>query len=92
MYLYDAIGLLERTPFLASGSDQAFLIPLMDNVISHEHWLDARQDMPAEEVVESVKDAFLTAGELDLYTGDAMDTMIITKDGIWTKVFQLKTD
>lgn len=92
VYSYDAIGSFERTPFSASGSGQAFLIPLMDNVISHNNRLDEKRDLPVEEVVEIVKDAFLTAGERDIYTGDAVEIMIITKKGIEKTVFQLKAD
>jgi 20S proteasome subunit beta 6 len=92
VYSYDAIGSFERTDFSASGSGQAFLVPLMDNVISHKNRLDERRELPPEEVVEIVKDAFLTAGERDIYTGDAVEIMIITKDGIKKETFQLKAD
>ena len=88
----DAIGLFKRTPFSVSGSVQAFLILLMDNVISHKSRLDARHNFPAEEGAHIVKDAFLKAGEKDICMGDTVETMIITTDGIWTKVFQLKLD
>ena len=92
VYSYDAIGSFERTPITATGSGQNFLVPLMDNVIKHNNRNDEKRDLPAEEVVEIVKDAFVTAGERDIYTGDCVEIKVIRKDGITTHTFNLKAD
>lgn len=92
VYSYDAIGSFERTPFSAAGSGQSFLIPLMDNVISHKNRCDEGNELESDEVVEIVKDAFVTAGERDIYTGDAVQIMVITKDGVQEHVYRLKAD
>jgi len=92
VYSYDAIGSFERTPFSATGSGQSYLIPLMDNVIGHKNRMDKQRELKSDEVVEIVKEAFVSAGERDIYTGDAVDIMVITKDGIEKSVFQLKAD
>ena len=92
VYSYDAIGSFERTPVTATGSGQSFLIPLMDNVITHKNRNDENRKLPAEEVVELVKDAFVTAGERDIYTGDQLEIMVIKASGITKTTFQLKAD
>ena len=92
VFSYDAIGSYERTSVTASGSGQAYVIPLLDNVIAHRNRTDEKRDLPKEEVVELVKDAFISAGERDIYTGDQVEISVITKDGIETTTFALKAD
>jgi 20S proteasome subunit beta 6 len=92
VYSYDAIGSFERTTYSATGSGQAYIIPLLDNVIGHKNRLDPQRTLEKEEVVEIIKDAFVTAGERDIYTGDSLDIMVITKDGIQKSTFALKAD
>jgi 20S proteasome subunit beta 6 len=92
VYSYDAIGSFERTPVTATGSGQAYIIPLLDNVITHRNRLDEKRNLSKEEVVEIVKDAFISCGERDIYTGDKVEIAVVTKDGTEKICFDLKAD
>eukprot|EP00934_Nitzschia_sp_Nitz4_P006464 Nitzschia sp. Nitz4//scaffold5_size260463//230122//230889//NITZ4_001023-RA/size260463-processed-gene-0.148-mRNA-1//-1//CDS//3329555463//6454//frame0 len=92
IYSYDAIGSFERTAVTATGSGQAYVIPLLDNVIANRNRTSEKRDIPVAEVVELVKDVFISCGERDIYTGDQVEIAVITKDGIDVTTFQLKAD
>lgn len=92
VYSYDAIGSFERTQYSANGSGQAYIIPLLDNVIGGRNRLDDKPELAAEEVVEILKDAFLSAGERDIYTGDQVEIVVVRVSGITRSVFALKAD
>lgn len=96
VYSYDAIGSFERTQYSANGSGQAYIIPVLDNVIGNRNRMDGTTTPPvalaAEEVVEIFKDAFLSAGERDIYTGDQVEITVITAASVVTHVFALKAD
>ncbi|EEC42514.1 predicted protein [Phaeodactylum tricornutum CCAP 1055/1] len=92
VYSYDAIGSFERSTYSANGSGQAYIIPLLDNVIGNRNRLDEPPNLTAEEVVEILKDAFLSAGERDIYTGDQVEICVVRADSVTTQHFALKAD
>ena len=92
VYSYDAIGSFERTQYSANGSGQAYIIPVLDNVIGHRNRLDPAAVLSSDEVVEIFKDAFLSAGERDIYTGDHVEIMVLTATSVVLHTFALKAD
>ncbi|CAB9521747.1 Proteasome subunit beta type-1 [Seminavis robusta] len=92
LFSYDAIGSFERTQYSATGSGQAYVIPFLDNVIGNRNRTEEKPTLSKEEVVELMKEAFVSAGERDIYTGDALEIMVMTKDGVTKETFELKKD
>lgn len=93
IYHYDAIGSFEMTNVTASGSGSSILMPLLDSIISQKNrQIKDNKSMEAEDVVEIVKDLFVTAAERDIYTGDCVEIVVIRKNGNLKTKFSLKTD
>ena len=92
VYTYDAIGSFEPKNYAAQGSGQKLIIPVLDNLVGHKNRLDVQKKRSLEDTVELVKDSFITAGERQINTGDAIEMFLITKEGIETRIFELKKD
>ena len=48
--------------------------------------------LPMDKALDLVKDAFVSAGERDIYTGDRVEILVITRDGTQREELQLKLD
>jgi 20S proteasome subunit beta 6 len=93
VFTYDAVGSFERVEYAAQGAGQKLIIPLLDDLIGKKNRTDAKQKLTAEEAVEMCKEAFVTAGERDINTGDAVEIFIIRRGaGVTREVFELKKD
>ena len=93
VYSYDAVGSFERVKYSASGSGQQLMIPLMDNQVGKKNQLlPNKQELTLDEAVELLQDAFTSAGERDIYTGDYVDICRINEKGVSLIKFELKED
>jgi len=101
---YDCVGSYNRAFYSSSGSGQSFTMPVLDNQIGLLNQTDKdapkqlpgavpiRDDLTVQEALDLVKDAFTSAGERDIYTGDHVDLCILTASGVEFQKFELKRD
>jgi 20S proteasome subunit beta 6 len=93
VFTYDAVGSFERVGYAAQGAGQKLIIPLLDNLVGGKNRSDPLPPLTVAAAVELAKEAFVTAGERDIYTGDAVEIYIITKEaGVRMERFALKRD
>lgn len=94
VYTYDAVGSFERVGYACQGSGQRLVIPFLDNVVGMRNRADkaTAEPMTPEVAMQIVKDAFITAGEREIYVGDAVDVFLINKAGTARSRFDLKLD
>ncbi|KAG2784538.1 hypothetical protein PC129_g13634 [Phytophthora cactorum] len=92
VYTYDAIGSYDRVTRAAQGSGGHLMIPLLDNLVEHDTRSDPKKMLTLQETKDIIKDAFITAGERDIYTGDSVEILTIKASGIDREMFALKKD
>ncbi|KAG1699060.1 hypothetical protein DVH05_014432 [Phytophthora capsici] len=92
VYTYDAIGSYDRVTRAAQGSGGHLMIPLLDNLVEHDTRSDPKKTLTLQETKDIIKDAFITAGERDIYTGDSVEILTIKASGIDREMFALKKD
>jgi len=91
VYSYDAVGSFEKALYSSSGSGNQLIQPFLDNQIGWKNQTSKVFNNP-DDVVDLVKDAITSAGERDIFTGDAADIWLIDGQGIRTTKLDLKLD
>jgi len=89
-FSYDAVGSFERVSYSSSGTGQGLIQPLLDNQVGWKS--QGSKQLDAQEAKELVRDAFTSAGERDIYTGDSVDVYIVDASGVKSERFELKKD
>lgn len=93
VYSYDPIGHCERHTYRAGGSSSALLQPILDNQVGLKN-MEQKPNVPltVERAVDLVTDAFISAAERDIYTGDGILISIITEKGVENRKIPLRKD
>ena len=69
------------------------LLPVVNTLqIDRKNRLDKDYTLTLPDAVDVVKEAFITAGERDIYVGDSVEIFVITAAGIREERFELKKD
>lgn len=99
IYSYDPVGSYERETYRAGGSSSALLQPLLDSQLGMKNQSPNFElnrtytvKWSKEKVIALVKDAFISAAERDIYTGDSLIINIVSKDGVAVEHFPLRRD
>lgn len=93
VYSYDPVGSYDRVQYKASGSAGALLLPFLDNQIGYNNMENVTPEpVNIPKAMQILKDAFISAAERDIYTGDSLYISIITKDGVQEEKFALRRD
>ncbi|TPX33707.1 hypothetical protein SmJEL517_g03440 [Synchytrium microbalum] len=93
IFTYDPVGNMERVGWDASGSAGNLIQPFLDNQVGFKHQPTHIQGfLPLEAALKLVKDAFTSATERDIHTGDFLDIYIIKADGVVKQTYDLKKD
>lgn len=93
VYSYDPIGHCERHTYRAGGSSSALLQPILDNQVGLKNMAE-KPNVPLtiDRAVDLVTDAFVSAAERDIYTGDGVLISIVTENGVESRKVPLRKD
>eukprot|EP01092_Planopodium_desertum_P004029 TRINITY_DN17820_c0_g1_i2.p1 TRINITY_DN17820_c0_g1~~TRINITY_DN17820_c0_g1_i2.p1 ORF type:complete len:233 (-),score=46.63 TRINITY_DN17820_c0_g1_i2:46-744(-) len=92
-FSYDAVGSFEKVKYASSGTGQTLMQPLLDNQVGKKNQTLADPTPLSEgKAVDLVKDAFASATERDIYTGDYVDVCLINAAGVQVRRFDLRKD
>uniref|UniRef100_A0A0G4IAU6 Proteasome subunit beta n=1 Tax=Chromera velia CCMP2878 TaxID=1169474 RepID=A0A0G4IAU6_9ALVE len=91
-YGYDAIGSFEPLPYVAQGTGSSLVTSVLDNQLGQTNRTQKGPKLSKVEMVDLAKDVITSAGERDIYTGDAAEVYVIDASGVHESVLELKKD
>lgn len=94
VYSFDPVGSFERESFRAGGSAAALIQPFLDTQIGRKNQNISETACPitVDFAIKVAKDAFTSAAERDIYTGDNLQIWVVTSAGCHQEVYPLRRD
>ncbi|KAI9092696.1 nucleophile aminohydrolase [Phlyctochytrium arcticum] len=92
VYSYDPVGSFEKHKWNCCGSAGHLIQSFLDNQIGFNQQPANKRSLTVDEVVRITKDAFTSATERDIHTGDFLEIFVVTKEGVQKQKFELKKD
>ncbi|XP_071550435.1 proteasome subunit beta type-1 isoform X1 [Panulirus ornatus] len=93
VYHYDPVGHMEKLTFSATGASVAQIQPLLDNQIGGLNMQGVTPPKMTKELARQlIHDAFVSAAERDINTGDGIILYTVTKEGKTEEMIKLRRD
>lgn len=92
VYSFDPVGSFEREGYRAGGSAAALIQPFLDNQIGGKNLAIPQPELTLEYAIKITKDAFTSAAERDIHTGDFVEIWVITSAGVQVEKFDIRKD
>lgn len=95
VYSYDPVGSTEKHTYRAQGAACSLIQPFLDCIIRKGNQTVIHESMAVitkEKAIAILKDAFLAAAEREITTGDELQLMIVTPEGVEEEHFPLRKD
>ncbi|CAI2181853.1 4465_t:CDS:2 [Funneliformis geosporum] len=94
-YSYDPMGSYGPEPYKSVGSASTLIQPFLDNQarVGHQNQQIVQQsEISLESAISITKDAFTSASERDIYTGDFLEIFVIKQGGVTVERVDLRKD
>ncbi|CAG8499498.1 12426_t:CDS:2, partial [Acaulospora colombiana] len=91
VYSFDPVGSYKAELYKCGGSASRLIQPFLDSQVGFKNQQNVEKHfLPLEQVIRLARDAFTSATERDIYTGDLLEIFIIKQDGITEAIDQGK--
>ncbi|XP_031350552.1 proteasome subunit beta type-1-like [Photinus pyralis] len=90
---YDPLGFYERRSYACAGSGGKYIYSFFDSWIARKDVTCAHAEvMGLEDAIEITKDAYISASERDIFTGDSVQIRIVDENGVDYDEINLRKD